>query len=135
MIMDIDIDIVTKEFHEDYSNNKITPSEYLHTKQVLNRRCWSDERTMKPGNVYIVCVPSLNIQAGTHAIVAELDSEGYWIVRDPNEGREGRLVYSQDRDCELPYVYVQAVTLDLEINRDSLKVWRDTIKPKVFIEQ
>ena len=27
MIMDIDIDIVTNEFHEDYSNNKITPSE------------------------------------------------------------------------------------------------------------
>ena len=48
---------------------------------------------LQPGQLMLATVPSLNIEAGNHRIIIDwLGDEP--IVHDPNEGREGRKVYT-----------------------------------------
>lgn len=46
---------------------------------------------IRPGRIYLVQVPSLNIRGGMHMIV--LDSRADPLVFDPNTGREGVETY------------------------------------------
>lgn len=50
--------------------------------------------------VFIISVPSLNIQGHTHAIVVQTQSkeEGGCFILDPNSGRPGAKCYGVDQD-------------------------------------
>lgn len=93
MVLKESIEAVTNDFHDGYMDNELDPHDYFSKKGVKFRRCMAAERKVKPGHVYIVCVPSLNIKSGTHYIVAECVDEG-WYLFDPNDGKEGKFSYS-----------------------------------------
>lgn len=45
-------------------------------------------------SIYLVTVASLNLDRSNHRIILDLRDESNRIVYDPNEGREGKLFYS-----------------------------------------
>lgn len=49
--------------------------------------------TLLRGFIYLLSVPSLNIQAGLHQVVASLPRNGEIQILDPVKGREGSLHY------------------------------------------
>ena len=60
--------------------------------------------------VYLVTVPSLNLEGKLHRVVVDARTEGYTVF-DPNTGRDGRKAYSSDdvmtggmQICEVTYL-------------------------------
>ena len=48
---------------------------------------------LKPGNIYLMHVPSLNLRASMHCIVVDCRED--FKVLDPNKGRDGADVYDE----------------------------------------
>lgn len=92
MILNLDVEKVTDDFHQGYVNGNKEPHEYLDNK-IDYRKCLACERRMKQNHVYMVSVPSINMVGGSHMMVIHRSSDECWITYDPNEGKEGRLVY------------------------------------------
>ena len=122
MILNEDVETVTKEFHDKYIGQKLEVHEYLESKNIWFRRCLAGERSVTIGFVYILGVPSLNIKGGSHYIVVEC-VEGGWFVYDPNDGKEGKYSYSKlntDDDFYLPIVSWEP---HYEFSRINLEHW------------
>lgn len=98
MILDIDIEEITKEFDKKYHGNKTSIHRYLDSKEIKYRRCVVEEPELKPNHVYMISVPSLNTYLGTHSAVVQVTEDGCWWFFDPNEGRVGRKVYLIDNE-------------------------------------
>ena len=49
-------------------------------------------------NVYIVTVPSINIERLNHSVVFDIQDK--FILHDPNKGRDGRKVYKSPNDTD-----------------------------------
>ena len=95
MLLNQPVETISEEFHERYMTTLDTPTMYLAEKGLTVRRHYADERLVdEPSRVYLLSVPSLNIEAGLHGVVAETNAEGMWWIYDPNEGREGRKFYT-----------------------------------------
>lgn len=106
MILNMDVDTVTEEFHQGYVDGTKEPHEYLDL-QVYYRKCLACERKMKPDHVYMVSVPSINITGGSHMMVFHMTTDDRWITYDPNDGRKGSLVYGSFGDKKAPEGFVQ----------------------------
>jgi ABC-type bacteriocin/lantibiotic exporter with double-glycine peptidase domain len=48
---------------------------------------------------YILCVPSLNVQAAGHYVVADI-LQGFFAINDPQKGNEGKRHYKSHVDDE-----------------------------------
>ena len=97
MITGIDIDNITRHFHEDYLEGTYDTHEMLTELGIKYRHCLSSERVLKPNHVYIVHTPSLNIRGGMHSIVIQMNVAGdSWWVFDPNSGKKGKRVYDNN---------------------------------------
>lgn len=94
MVLNIPQEVVTEEFHQAYIDQKAEAHEYLNESGIPYRHCMASERHMKANHVYMVSVPSANIECGLHQIVVELDNDSLVWVFDPNNGRKGRYHYA-----------------------------------------
>jgi len=101
MILDVPASQVIDEFHERYKSNYKRASAYLQEKglcpsprNVEDRQLWSDR-------VYLLAVPSLNIDGGMHSVVADTRNDETRIL-DPNRGREGRRYYREQHKPKEP---------------------------------
>ncbi len=120
MLTGIDVGTVINEFHAGWksSENKVNPSTYLTEKSIKHSVCSEPfSNILEWGSVYLLTVPSLNIDGGLHHIVVDLRNDTE-VVLDPNKGREGRRYYigwSQTASSSLE-VKLHAWLTDLEIN-------------------
>lgn len=114
MVLNIDVDKVTYDFHQGYHDGYKEPFEYLDSNGLAYRNCMSNERSMKPDHVYIVIVPSINITAGLHCMVIHMTSDSRWVVYDPNSGRKNTLSYGSFGKNDIPDGCVQIGSWVLE---------------------
>lgn len=96
---------VWSEFGEGYIKSSETHNyaSYLHTKGVKVDCGYPAHisHCIQLGEVYLLTVPSLNIQGGFHSII--WDARGHddnMICYDPCRGREGRKFYVWDEEVE-----------------------------------
>lgn len=93
MISGIDVQVVYDEFHDHYKSCHMNAGEYLLAKGIKTVVGTSESR-VQWGSVYLLAVPSLNVEAGMHQIVLDCQSEDLGIeIYDPNEGYENRKYY------------------------------------------
>lgn len=97
MVTGADVVDVTSEFNIDYHANKTQAHDYFDEFGIEYRMCHTVERDLKPGHVYMISVPSLNIENSIHCLMAQTFEDG-WIVIDPNEGKEGRRHFTHHPD-------------------------------------
>lgn len=71
--------------------------------------------TLLRGFIYLLSVPSLNIQAGLHQVVAYLPLEGEIRIFDPVKGREGCLHYVYGTPSGGEEVEIKSWAVDLII--------------------
>lgn len=119
MLTGIEVQTVINEFHAGWKSteNKINPSTYLAEKSVPHSACNDPfNNLLEWGSVYLLTVPSLNIDGGLHHIVVDLRNDAE-IVLDPNKGREGRRYYIAWSDTPVSNLEVRlhAWLTDLEI--------------------
>lgn len=90
----------------DWANKKygLTENDALanaYEKEILNEHGHGYRRRrldyLAPGSIYLLSVPSLNIQAGMHRIILDF-REVDWKIYDPCKGRKGKLYYSTEAD-------------------------------------
>lgn len=95
MLTGADVQTVIEEFHADWKSteNKINPSTYL-SKRLVGHNVLNDpfNNLLEWDKVYLLTVPSLNIDGGLHHIVIDLRND-FEVVLDPNRGRDSRRYY------------------------------------------
>ena len=91
MLLDIPVETVIEEFHDLYVDNQMNADEYLELKGMSAYPLLSTYRQVLPGNTYLICAPSLNLEGATHEIIMDFRTE--FRVYDPNMGREGKKYY------------------------------------------
>lgn len=94
MLTGIAINDIISSFHNDWKLLKSNPSEFLShqgVKHSVNKDVFSHK--VNWGNVYLLTVPSLNIEGGLHHIVLDLTGD-FESVLDPNNGKEGKKYYT-----------------------------------------
>lgn len=119
MILDIPVDEVVKEFHEDWMNRRTDPAHYLIKKLAkfqIHREPY--DNALLFGKVYLVTVPSVNITGRNHHIIVDMrHGPGKEIVYDPNDGRLDKCRYvgwTKGRE-ELGQYSLKAWAIDLSI--------------------
>lgn len=63
------------------------------------------------GELYKVCVPSLNFAAGFHAVIIDLRELHTPKLYDPQNGREGRKFYGMDLSLGEGLKYISAIRI------------------------
>lgn len=94
MLLGTSVDKVVSEFHSDWRNRKSTPSDYLLENGisfVLNHNPYNN--TLEWGGLFLITVPSLNLDGRLHHILADLRGD-LEVILDPNKGREGKRYYT-----------------------------------------
>lgn len=97
MILGIPAEQVIDEYHEKHHAGEQNAAQYLERKGV-RFEMGDPFMGVKEAGLYLLTVPSLNLQAINHNILYLMwpsEKEGYFYheLLDPNRGREGRLYY------------------------------------------
>lgn len=117
MILGVDEKKVIEEFHRQYVNEEIYPSDYLKSKGVDVKVHNTQQRSkdLENNRVYMLAVPSLNIECGLHAILActvTMDNGNTgWVIFDPNQGRCDRRYYTTGIDS---FEYSQGIACEVK---------------------
>lgn len=100
MILDMPVQQVVDEFHDDYVNMGAEPHDYLASRGVNILFHLSSDRVVHWDKVYMLGVPSLNMEASTHSILMDTREEvcGTGVIYDPNKGRKGKKYYTTDEN-------------------------------------
>ncbi len=95
MLLGLPRDQVIKEFHAKYFNRNapMKPRQYLESKELFGRRCYTEEMQGEWGSVYLISAPSLNFEGYMHSLILDLRDASNPQVFDPNKGRRGKLYY------------------------------------------
>jgi hypothetical protein len=91
MLLDKDVNDVIAEFHDKYMDKVVEIHDYLDDNNIEYRKCFTCQAQWEPGYIYKLCVPSLNILGGQHAILVDFRKD--FKLYDPNMGREGVKYY------------------------------------------
>ena len=100
MLLGIDHQQIVKEFHDKYQNHETDAGEFLENAGLVPRYHYTRENLcdLLVDRVYLLVVPSRNIEGGHHQIVAHTllseDNQLVWRIYDPCEGREGKKYYT-----------------------------------------
>jgi len=118
MLLGLSAEQVIDEFHDDYKNNNKRASSYIQEKGFFCKCLNTEERNLWPDRLYLLVVPSLNIQGGTHSVVADTRNDMFRIL-DPNNGKEGRKYYREDYHSsdtlEENEVQIKGYIIELEV--------------------
>lgn len=87
---------VEEAFHVPYEAGLTSEYEYLTLGGVGFDPLGPNLRSILWDQVYLLAVPSLNLQATLHSVVVDTRF-GTYKVYDPNQGREGRLYYTGEQ--------------------------------------
>lgn len=91
---------VKASIHEDYRAGKLSMRQMLRMFHISFQSFDScEDRSLVDEGVYLVCAPSLNIEAGNHQILVEVTDENYFVI-DPVKGRAERKYYVRRGDAE-----------------------------------
>lgn len=113
--------------HDEYHATNLSVRQVLDRLGIPFRSFDSADRvSLGDEGVFLVSVPSLNIQGGMHQVVIEMLGDGDWRVYDPNQGRGGRLYYTSlvETGDDKAFILAGGYGIDAAIDRDVLIEWR-----------
>lgn len=85
---------VVLEFDAAYNAHDTTPAEYLESLGYHPKRYYTDSfNELEPGHIYLLTVPSVNLNGLLHHVVLDFRDELDPVVLDPSRGREGKRYY------------------------------------------
>lgn len=116
-----------RAMHEEYVGGDLGIGEILRRLGIPFTDFRSSERySLGDEGVFLVSVPSLNIQGGMHQVVVEMLSDADWRVYDPNQGKEGKLYYTSLLGLDDPAAIMLGggYNIDAAISRGDLREWR-----------
>lgn len=114
MILHKDVYAVYSEFHGPYFNDRITAAAYLMERGYQVREPRSSDRRIEFGNIYILCVPSLNMEAIFHSVVADTTGDTLEVF-DPSMGWHGRKYYTYEETTDPMAVQLRGYCIDVEV--------------------
>lgn len=94
MVLSMTADVVRKEFHNGYHNHKLSPTAYL-----ISKGCKAFTPSVevagqiKPGYIYLLCVPALNANGQFHCVVLDARDAANPKVFDPANTSRRRYVF------------------------------------------
>lgn len=120
-----DVEVVTKKFHDRYrSDPNVSPSTYFNEIQLPHEVLPATQRYTDEGSIFVLSVPSLNFEGGSHCILVHHHHNGDWDVYDPNKCRPDTKYYvNGPLDSELA-VQVVSYRPIIRIIEADLSVWR-----------
>jgi hypothetical protein len=94
MLTSCDVKIIIEEFHELYSRAEIRPDEFLARHGIVAEPVSILDNQLQFDKIYLVSVPSLNVQAVTHQIIIDLRDDENVMLFDPNQGKKSKKYYT-----------------------------------------
>lgn len=113
--------------HDEYHATDLSIRQVLDRLGIPFRSFDSADRvSLGDEGVFLVSVPSLNIQGGMHQVVIEMLDDGDWRVYDPNQGRGDRLYYTSlvETGDDKAFILAGGYGIDAAIDRALLVKWR-----------
>jgi hypothetical protein len=138
MIIGEQVDKVIDEFHGKYwgvNEGQFKVTDYLKQKGIEFTLCDFETRIDREG-VYLVTVPSLNIEGGNHQIIwaleaAEQDGYFYQYLFDPAYGREDKKYYTNIDELLVSDSLARKIngySVDLHISKEFMINFKERIK-------
>lgn len=125
MITNEDVDTVTEKFHDRYRKDpKISVATYFQEIGLPHTVLPAIVRYTDEGGIFVLSVPSLNYEGGSHCILVHHHHNGDWDVYDPNKGRQDKKYYVNgplDSDLAVQIVSYRPIVQILE---SDLSLWR-----------
>ena len=117
MITNQTLEEVIKDFHVPFMENEMQASDYLESKGLKVTRLTSEFTGWHGNHIYVILVPSLNLEAELHSLVFDLRNPKEAILLDPNQGRENKKYYVKyndpiENDLQVP---LQGYVLSLKV--------------------
>ncbi len=126
MILDVPVSEIIDDFHYKYHDHKDIPSHYMRRKGLPVKSLLAESADMMMNKIYGLIVPSLNIEAGTHLILMEIDDNDNVAIYDPAYLREDKRYYVYNKIPDTPSeVLLKCFVAEFEIDRDDLIEWRE----------
>ena len=101
MLLGLSATRVQDDFHQDYLAGK-TIEKYLSEQGIQAEPMLSvDSRAPEPGSLYLIGVPSLNMEGHLHQVIFDYRNPEKFKVFDPNMGRLGKKYYVWKDDADL----------------------------------
>ena len=127
MITGINVNDVINDFHKKWKDQESNPSEFLsheYVKHVVNKNVF--DHHLEWGFVYLLTVPSLNIDGGLHHIIADLSGD-LEVIFDPNQGKESKRYYVgwSKKDLECNEINLKSWLVDIIFKPKNLPVFND----------
>ncbi len=99
MVLDRPVDTVIEEFHYSYmrDSRQIRIKEYLEDNGESVTAHYSFESDIEWGRLYLITVPSLNLEATNHQILVDTRYDAIEVY-DPQKGRPGKKFYTYGTD-------------------------------------
>ncbi len=93
ILLDIPAEEVIKEFHDNYMSGHRDVEWYLARHGVKVSKMFTTDYSEKEGGLFLLSVPSLNIEAATHYVILDWRKKNGCVIFDPNNGKAGRKYY------------------------------------------
>jgi len=94
MVLNTEVETVHSQFHQDYFNHVITPSEFLSANGCAVRTPTPELcSSLHVGHIYLLCVPALNVSGQFHCILLDTRDGTNPVVYDPANSSRRRYVY------------------------------------------
>lgn len=102
MVLNIPVAAVMADHHDAYHNQNRSFREILNSSGASFTSFDScDRQSLEESGIYLLTVPSLNIEGGNHEILVEYDDDVCrWAIYDPRRGGKGKRYYSAAPDQE-----------------------------------
>lgn len=91
---------VVENYHEMFSNHEIEIADILDDFDVEYGRPLAGNQRMFAGHVYLLIVPSLNLQGQFHEIVCDYRDGNNVKVLDPSKGHAGKRYYALQEEVD-----------------------------------
>jgi len=97
MMINMPAQQVIDEFHDKFHARQLFEDDFLDSKGI-KYECANRNEQIESAGIYLLTVPSLNIEGGGHSIVyhvypAETEGSFYHDLHDPVMGRDGKKFY------------------------------------------
>lgn len=117
MVLGTKVDQVIAEFHEDWVNRESDPARYLAAKGVAHAiNCDPYDNCLNWGKLYLITVPSVNMQSSLHHILVDLRrGEDDVRVYDPNQGKQDKSYYVWGERQETEQYPLKSWVVDMSI--------------------
>ena len=126
MILDEPVKEIIKKYHKKLMYHEIECNDVLDDYGLKYEKCYSLDQLEPKEGVFLLCVPSLNLEAINHQIVMEFTwDDNCFTIYDPNRKKMCKKYYEYGyRKTTMWRKSLKGYCIDLFISKEDLEQWR-----------